>query len=1070
MIHKNLTPFYWAPRITSRQPPQPEMAVCVRAAFRMEPGKPLEAIEDPIEQGFMSGDTFALDDINQEGPLEHHSDFAEWKLHGEMLLKGSCHPPGGSATSCEVRYSVGNWTKSLQVTGPRVYEKGLLLGGKTSAALPFQSMPLTWENAFGGPKYAPNPAGRGHTGEALPTVEQPGKPIKKTGGAHTPATMMAISPNWPQRAGKRGKNYGPKWKKTRAPFYADDFDWTYFQAAPEDQWIDGYLRGDEDVVFENLHPTESTWRTKLPGLRIRAFVKGGDGVILEPKMNLDTVHADTDDGKLFLTWRGHVPVKETDLTDVQVVLIASENLADEELPFAHYEGLLQEFEEDPVGLNDAFPPGFLAVATAIEAAQIAERDGEPLPDLQKVADEMPPDCPFPPWFLAVAAGADDPLGLKDQMPANMFDKEDPLGIKATLGGMADPAKVDAVMSELPKLADDPSKAAEFLGAVQDLIPPGVKGSIDGNASAMADAIQGSQQAPSGDAFAKLADAKASGAIESSLPAAEGHAAGMEQAKQGLETTSANLEGMENASDAATAGVQQAQDGMASAPDFDSAVGKALEPLDNIELPTPPPIPDTEAELATAKADLAEKEQKARAKHGDQAILGLFAMGNRLIDKMPRPGDLVPDLSPIAAGLGGLAAKLSAQGASDKALGPLTRLQARVEDLVAELPQPTPVPEGEFVRGDLRNSDFSGQTLENANFQQADLTDARFVDADLTRACFDRADLTGADLTGAKLDGADFRGATLTKAILHKVTGSNVNFIDAALDEAEVSNAELPDSLFEQARLDKADLSDGNFADADMRFASLSETKLTGADLHGANFSMASVDLARCDDANLSEIVFDMGSFTKCRLQGANLQGARSSMGSLSASNLTGANLAGCSFEKVDFMKAVLDGASLDDADIRQAILRDTRSIGASFQRASLHGAAATGEADFSKCNFAGADGKRSTWMNVNLSATNFADASFVHAYFQDCHAEDAVFARARLKGACFRKAKLIRPVFADADLSSADFTQSELNDATFRGANCYDVKLLGATAIRSDFTDAFVVGVQLDDPNQQPSS
>lgn len=1069
MIHKNLTPFYWAPRITSRQPPQPEMVVCVRAVYRLEPGKDLEAIEDPIEQGFMSSDTFLLEDINQEGALQYPGDFAEWKLHGEALLTGACHPPNGPATSCDVRFSVGEWSKSLHIVGPRAYEKGLLLGGKLSEPQPFASMPLTWENAFGGPDYPANPAGRGHTGEEMPTMELPGKPLKKTGGQHVPATMSGINPNWPQRSGKRGKNYGPSWQKTRAPFYSDDFDWTHFQSAAPDQWIDGYFRGDEELIFENLHPTTPMWRTKLPGLRIRAFVKGFDDVVLEPEMHLDTVHADVGDGKLYLTWRGHVPVKETDLTDVKVVLIASEQLADAELPFAHYKELLDEFEEDPVGLNDAFPPGFLAVATAIEAAQAAERDGEPLPDLKAVADNMPADCPFPPWFLAAAAGEADPLGIADSMPANILDEEDPLGIKAKLGGLADPAKVDAVMAEIPKLKDDPSKAPELLKAVTSLLPPDVQSGIGSSADAFGTAMQAAQQSPDGDMIAKAVQAQAAstsgGAAATPVPAAEAYAKNLEQSKAAIDEARAGLEGTSGpTTEQSLADLQQAEADLAKAPEsFDDAVGKALEPLDSMELPEPPTIPDVEADLAAKKQELAEQEAKLRSKHGDHAILGLFTMGNRLIDNAPRPADLVPDLSPIAVMLAGVASKLSEQGASAKALGPLTRLQTKVEDLVDSLPKPKEPPEGEYAEADLKERDFSGERLHGAVFEKADLSKAKFIGSDLTGANFRNANLAGADLSDAILTDADFSSASLTKAILQRVQADRPVFADSALTEADLGDARLTDAKFEQANLVGANLAGAEFANADMQFADLSKSDIRDASFVGANFSMATAKMAKGDRVNFSKIVFDMGSFTHCRFQEANFQEARSSMGSLTNSNLTGADMRGCVFEKVEFMKTIANGANFDTADISQAILRDTKAVGATFRKATLRKVAATGDTDFSKAVFTGADGQRSTWMDVPMSDADFSHGSFENAYLQGCTGDDINFEAARLKGACFRRAEFVRPRFVAADLCSADFTCSSLNDANFRSANCYDLKLLGASAIRSDFQGAFVERLQLDE-------
>ena len=54
MLTKNLTPFFFGTRLTSRKPPAPEMTMVVRGTFRIEDDA-LVPIEG-IDQGFMSGD------------------------------------------------------------------------------------------------------------------------------------------------------------------------------------------------------------------------------------------------------------------------------------------------------------------------------------------------------------------------------------------------------------------------------------------------------------------------------------------------------------------------------------------------------------------------------------------------------------------------------------------------------------------------------------------------------------------------------------------------------------------------------------------------------------------------------------------------------------------------------------------------------------------------------------------------------------------------------------------------------------------------------------------------------
>ncbi|HEX5052277.1 MAG TPA: DUF2169 domain-containing protein [Planctomycetota bacterium] len=1043
MIHKNLTPFFWGPRVTSRKPPQPEMAICVRAVFRLVPGQPLEVIADPMQQGFMSGDLFLPDDIDQKGALLYSGDFAEWKLHADLLLRGTCHPPGGSATTCDVRFGVGTWSKSLRVVGPRAYKPGLLIGGTMSDPQPFERMPLSWENAYGGEGFGTNPVGRGYAGEDMPTVEAPGSPVTKKGkGGITPGTFLPISPNWPQRAGKRGKKYDATWKKTRAPFYAEDFDWTYFQGAASDQWLDGYLHGDEDVVFENLHPSAPKWQTKLPGLRVRAFVKTLDGAVREPDMHLDTLLADTDDGKLYLTWRGHAPIQEIDMTDVGVVLIASEPLAEQPKSFEHYAALLAEFEEDPVGLEGAFPPGFMEVANAVEAAELAERNGEPMPDLAKLAASLPAGCPFPPWFLAAVAGDEDPLGVKAKFPPGMLDGNDPLGLKAKVGDLGDQKKLEKALAGVPKPEADPAAPALMLQAIAGLMPPDKQPALLGTVDALKKALAQDQ-------VAKALAATAGAAATAPVPAASGYTQALAQSKAAM------------AGSAGEAGTAQ----LALLPgSLDEPVAQALAPLDSMELPEVPPIPDVEADLAAKTAELDEQEAKLRGKYGDHPILGMFAMGHRLIANAPRPADIAPDLSPLVAGLGKAHAGLMAQGISAAALAPLTRLIGKVDALVAKIPKRPPPPDGEFAQKDLDGRDFSRRDLRGAVFARSKLARATFVGADLTGADFGGADLTGADFTDAILTDANLSRCTMTKAVLVNAKSQRAMFVDAELGSADGSGGDFEGARFDQARLVKARLPKARLVDADLQFADLSKADLQGADLTGAKLSLATLNLVKGDGAILAKVVFDMGKITKCRLRGASFVGARSSMGSLGGSDLTGADLRGVQFDKVDFMKTVLDGADCRGASLQKAIFRDVQAIGTNFDDADLAAASATGAATFAKASFRNATGKRCVWMDADLTGADLSRSRFEHAYFQGILGEDVDFSAAVLKGACFRKARLVRPRFAGADLAGADFNCAQLDDANFREANCYDAKFLGARAVRSDFEGAFVVALQLDDP------
>jgi uncharacterized protein YjbI with pentapeptide repeats len=374
MQTKNLTPFAFGAKVTSRKPPQLEMTMIVRARFRLEPGQPLTPFEGMMEQGALTGDLFAEGDDERAGELVYAGDFADFKVCAEVLLRGACHAPNNKATTeCQVGFSVGAWSKSLRVVGRRVWTEKMM-GQAISDPAPFVKIPIVWANAFGGPEHPQNPVGRGLGTPELPTLELPDAPLRSRASRPEPAGFGPINPAWPQRRGKVGKEYGASYRKTRAPFYAEDFDWTYFSAAPVDQQLRGYLRGDEEVSFQNLHPEASSFSVRLPGLRIRAFAKDREQRLHEAPVRLDTLLADLDEGVLTLTWRGLCPVKEDDLADVQTVLIASEPLSDRPLPEAHYRAIVEAFEADPLEKDK-----YLSEEAKAALAAAVDVDGKPKP-------------------------------------------------------------------------------------------------------------------------------------------------------------------------------------------------------------------------------------------------------------------------------------------------------------------------------------------------------------------------------------------------------------------------------------------------------------------------------------------------------------------------------------------------------------------------------------------------------------------------------------------------------------------------------------------------------------------
>lgn len=130
----------------------------------------------------------------------------------------------------------------------------------------------------------------------------------------------------PESRRKRSGTYDAKWLRERWPWYPDDFDWSYFNSAPEDQRPEAPLRGDEEIVLGSLLPERPVYRSRLPGLRVRCFLE--EEAFREVPLALDTLRIDAGSGKLVLVWRGLAEVRSLKLSGVRNLVLACERLED----------------------------------------------------------------------------------------------------------------------------------------------------------------------------------------------------------------------------------------------------------------------------------------------------------------------------------------------------------------------------------------------------------------------------------------------------------------------------------------------------------------------------------------------------------------------------------------------------------------------------------------------------------------------------------------------------------------------------------------------------------------------
>jgi hypothetical protein len=264
----------------------------------------------------------------------HECDYAHHRPKCDVLLNGSAYAPTGKVVRrTDVGIRVGPMVKQFAVVGNRVWRSGAM-GIRASEPEPFSVMPISYDNAFGGVDrsrkdldvvrtFLENPVGRGYShykenldGKPLPNTEQLDRPVTDPAGRYTPMALGAIGRSWMPRAQYAG-TYDQQWLDSQAPFWPDDFDYRYFQAAPADQQIPHPVGG-EEVLLRNLTP-DGDVRFRLPKqpMPVWFFPYGEKDIRMEGV--LDTILIEPERGVFMLTWRAALPMRRSCFDIRQVI-------------------------------------------------------------------------------------------------------------------------------------------------------------------------------------------------------------------------------------------------------------------------------------------------------------------------------------------------------------------------------------------------------------------------------------------------------------------------------------------------------------------------------------------------------------------------------------------------------------------------------------------------------------------------------------------------------------------------------------------------------------------------------
>ena len=770
----------------------------LKATFRLVPGQAAQPVKEKCE--LPSGDTPILGDPSQG--LGYASDFVPLKPRADFTAIGTAYPPKGGTKSFPVRMSVGDRVRELKVFGPRKWQKSEVgLGEKLGSAGPLVPVPLTYANAWGGTNYPLNPLGSGRTGERTHLLEYPDFNITSRDAMVGPAVFAPMPPDAPLRRAKLG-TYDAGWLKERWPWLPQDFDYSYFNAAPEKQWMPGYLRGDEELSFENMHPTVPRYGSRLPGLRARCFVSQSTNwrVDLKPEeaehsfrevpLQLDTLWVDMDKEKLVLVWRGVAPVRSLKLRDLEKVLIMTEPLGEPQKDPSHYLSIMEEILEPKPSPAPPRPEG-----DSPELAMLKARVAGLKAENAKLAEEAPV------------------RKIRAEILRKDLEQMMPLRDQAM-------AQTETAMGEL-------SKIIEEMGELK--LPP----------SAM----------PLGQQLEIMSMRKEMEAIPSLPP----------EAKESLDTLASDLEQHHTVMNAkreeSSKRLAELEEKFAANPRIRRVqdlykTGEGEEKLVDMEKIRRLGL----AHSDLTGADLSELDLSGVNFRGavlrkvafrGSNLSGADLRGANLSEADLSEADLTEtnlsevDLSEISA-TGTLWQNARLSGAN------LGKLDLKGAD---------------FSGVKAPRADFSGAELEGARFYGADLTYANFSGTqarggDFRNAKLVYADFRGANAGGGKFSGADldyFRGgdwADFTRSDFREAKGKNTTWQNSTLEKCDFQLAVIPSAKFSEAilrdaQLDRCDLTGGDFQDALMN-----RTLLTHANMMNCSLDRADLTEARMDGANL----------------------------------------------------------------------------------------------------------------------------------------------------------------------------------------------------------------------------
>ena len=790
--------------------------------------------------------------LAEELPPEQALDVAIPKAQAEFLATTHAFAPGGAPVgSLRVGVQCGPVIKTLNVFGDRY-----LMGDDATPPQPFTTMPVDWAHAYGGPRVAGNPLGKGAAPvetAAGPLVPAPNV-VDPRRGYRDPAGFGAVDQTWPDRARRVG-THDATWLKEDFPGFARDIDWTFFNVAPPDQRLPQGFTGSESYAFENLHPGRPLLKGQLPGLCPRAFVtRRTDDTPEEVALKLTTAWFFPHRERLVLVHHGRVTVTEEDASDIAVLMAAGE-APSAPRAFEDYAAVLAE-RLDPSRAGkaalrdeDLLPAGWIVLP---EPGPLDRLEGlilERLVRSRRAADEQ-----------RRATIAD--VRARGADPERYGSLEPPPPRPAPAG----PAELDALRKELAEQAE------AFEAKLRSDVAARVASAVPGAAADAAARIDAARTKPKGpppfSAAAKQAELAAQAARLQALGIVP---------PRGLAVPNPDV----------VARWQRAE----------ADARRLYRKGAHHQAPADPVTPERSAWLKTLLADDPDAARSLYDMHGatltwlDLAGLDLTAV---CLDGADLTGTSLAEAvlaDAVLAHANLTSAVLDGANLAGANLGGATMHRTSLRGAL-------------LTKAFLDRADLTGASLRGADLTGASLSGAVFTDVDLTNAKAPgvlamNLHLRGLRGEGILLDKAQFLDCDLRDASLDGASLRKTVFLRCRLDGARLRKADLTGAVFvEGCRLDRADLTGAELSQANLRGTFLPNARLDGAGMEGTDFSEADLQGASLRGVRAIGARFVAALLGRAVLEGANLMHADLARADLRAADLTRAGAYGANMARV----------------------------------------------------------------------------------------------------------------------------------------------------------------------------